>query len=75
MKATSKKSTKFQPRNIVELAHAVATGEHIPQATQAQSVAERRATAKKTAMITPQGNVVVAASYAVDVIKEEWAKK
>ncbi len=47
MKATSKKSAKFQPRTFAEAAHAIATGEHTHQSMHKQSAAQRRAAAKK----------------------------
>ena len=49
MTVATKKTRKFQPRNLAELAHEKATGERTHQPTHSQSAAERRVAAKKGA--------------------------
>ena len=60
---------KFAARTLSEV------GGNTYRPLHGQSAAQRREAAKKTMMVTPRGNVVVAASYAADVLKKEWTKK
>jgi len=65
----SKHSQKFAARTLAEV------GGKTYRPLHKQSAAERRATAKKAATVTPGGNVVVSTAYAVDEIRKGWAKK
>jgi hypothetical protein len=70
----SQHSQKFVATSLLEVA-AAAHGQRVPKKKYKQSAAQRRATAKKAATVTPGGNVVVSTAYAVDEIRKGWAKK
>jgi len=65
----TKHMLKFSARTLAEVGHNTYAPLH------KKSAAQRREAAKKTVMVTPRGNVVVAASYAAETLKKEWTKK